>query len=91
MSNGVEDEIADLQDCLQYQRSSVLSNVGGSSEEAWPVSAVPSGWTSASFVEHLGATEYDWFQQVVAGLSGDELPEDQKPIPFDRFAAFTCD
>jgi hypothetical protein len=29
---------------------------------------VPSGWTSAGFVEHLAGAEYHWFQQVIEGI-----------------------
>jgi hypothetical protein len=91
MASDLDDERTELLDCLQYQRSSVLSIVGGLSEEAWHTSVVPSGWTPAGFVEHLGGAEYHWFRQVVAGLPDDELPEGEEPEPFDRYAAFTSD
>jgi hypothetical protein len=91
MTNDVEDERADLLDCLAYQRSSVLSIVAGLSEEAWHTSVVPTGWTPAGFVEHLGGAEYHWFRQVVAGLADDELAVGEEPAPFDRFAAFTSE
>src|SRR5665213_1532246 len=91
MASDIDDERSELLDCLQYQRSSVLSIVGGLSEQAWHTSVVPSGWTPAGFVEHLGGAEYHWFRQVVAGLPDDELPGGEEPTPFDRFAAFTSD
>ena len=39
---------------LVAQRDSVLSIVEGLDEEAWHRSVVPSGWTPAGLVEHLG-------------------------------------
>ena len=43
------------------------SIVGGLSEEAWHTPVVPSAWTVAGMVEHLGNAERHWFQEVVAG------------------------
>ncbi len=67
---------------LQAQRDSVLSIVAGLDEEAWRRAVVPSGWTPAGLVEHLGGAEWHWFQGVVAGkqpeLPGD-VDEDQPP------------
>lgn len=91
MANDLDDEKTDLLDCLQYQRSSVLSIVSGLSEEARHTSVVPSGWTPAGFVEYLGGAEYHSFRQVVAGLPDDELPEGEESETFNRFAAFTSD
>jgi Protein of unknown function (DUF664) len=54
----------------------VLSIVAGLDEEAWQRPAVPSGWTPAGLVQHLGDAERHWFQGVVAG-SNTELPWDQ--------------
>ena len=65
-------------DCLQYQRSSVLAQSHGLSEAAWHTSVVPSGWTPAGFVEHLGGAEYHWFHSVVAGLPDEEMPGDEE-------------
>ena len=39
---------------LAAQRDPVLSIVAGLDEEAWHRSVVPSGWTPAGLVEHLG-------------------------------------
>jgi hypothetical protein len=75
---------------LQYQRDSVLSVVSGLDEKAWHTSVVPSGWTPAGFVEHLGSMERHWFQQVIAGRE-DVLPWDEGRPPYDPVAAFTCD
>ncbi len=47
---------------LAAQRDAVLSIVAGLDEEAWHRSVVPSGWTPAGLVEHLGGAEWHWFQ-----------------------------
>ncbi|MBJ7594911.1 MAG: DinB family protein [Candidatus Dormibacteraeota bacterium] len=75
---------------LDAQRDSVLSIVEGLDEEAWHRSVVPSGWTPAGLVEHLGGAERHWFQGVVAG-SDAELPWDEGLPPYDPEAAFVCD
>jgi hypothetical protein len=71
-----------LREFLRGQRESVLAIVEGLDEEAWHRSVVPTGWTPAGMVEHLGGAEWHWFQGVVAGkepeLPGD-LVEDQPP------------
>jgi hypothetical protein len=51
-----------LLDFLAAQRAAVLSIVAGLDEGAWHRSAVPSGWTPAGLVEHLGGAEWHWFQ-----------------------------
>jgi hypothetical protein len=84
-------ERAALLECLQYQRTSVLAIVDGLSEAAWHTSVVPSGWTPAGFVEHLGGAEYHWFHSVVAGLPDEEVPGDEEREPYDPMAAFTSD
>src|ERR1700722_15838063 len=75
---------------LQYQRDSVLAIVAGLSEEAWHTSVVPSGWTPAGFIDHLGGAERHWFQQVIKG-SEDDLPWDEGLPAYDAEAAFTSD
>jgi hypothetical protein len=75
---------------LRAQREAVLAIVEGLDEEAWQRSVVPSGWTPAGLVEHLGGAEWHWFQGVVAGLSP-ELPPDEDLQPYDPKAAFICD
>jgi hypothetical protein len=72
---------------LDAQRGAVLSIVAGLDEEAWHRSVVPSGWTPAGLVEHLGGAEWHWFQGVVAG-SSPELPDDEDLTPYDPEAAF---
>ena len=71
-----------LRTFLRAQRESVLAIVAGLSEEAWHRSVVPTGWTPAGMLEHLGGAEWHWFQGVVAGkqpeLPGD-VDEDQPP------------
>jgi uncharacterized damage-inducible protein DinB len=82
-----------LRTFLRAQRESVLAIVEGLSEEAWHRSVVPTGWTPAGMLEHLGGAEWHWFQGVVAGkqpeLPGD-LDEDQ--APYDPMSVvFTTD
>jgi hypothetical protein len=75
---------------LDYQRASVLSTVAGLDEEAWHRPVVPSGWTPAGLVEHLGDAERHWFQRVITGSETD-LPWDEGRPPYDPQAAFVCD
>ena len=74
---------------LAYQRTSVLAVVDGLTEEAWQTSVVPSGWTPAGLVQHLGDAERHWFQDVVAAVP-DDLPWDEGRPPYDPGAPFTC-
>src|SRR5262249_41138859 len=67
-----------------------LSVVQRLDEEAWHKSVVPSGWTPAGMVEHLGDAERHWFQRVVTGTEI-ELAWDEGRPPYDPEAAFTCD
>lgn len=85
-----DDEKTALLQFLEGQRASVLSIVEGLSEEAWHTSVVPSGWTPAGFVEHLGGAEYHWFQEVVEGIKFVPSP-DEDVIPYDPYAAFVSD
>lgn len=71
-----------LRGFLRAQRESVLAIVEGLSEEAWHRSVVPTGWTPAGMVEHLGGAEWHWFQGVVAGRQPEmpaDIDEDQPP------------
>ena len=79
-----------LLDFLAAQRASALAIVAGLDEEAWHTSVVPSGWTPAGLVEHLGGAEWHWFQGVVAGAEPD-LPGDLDETPYDPTAAFVSD
>ncbi|HXW87194.1 MAG TPA: DinB family protein [Streptosporangiaceae bacterium] len=85
-----DDEDQDLLYFLRYQRASVLSIVEGLSERDWHRPVVPSGWTPAGLVEHLGGAERHWFQQVVNGFEV-ELPWDEGRPAYDPEAAFVCD
>jgi Protein of unknown function (DUF664) len=75
---------------LRYQRASVVSIVDGLSEQDWHRSVVPSGWTPAGLVDHLGDAERHWFQQVVAGFE-EVLPWDEGLAPYDPMAPFVID
>jgi hypothetical protein len=75
---------------LAAQREAVLAIVEGLDEEAWHRPVVPSGWTPAGLVEHLGNAERHWFPGVVAN-SDTELPWDIGLPPYDPHAAFVLD
>jgi Protein of unknown function (DUF664) len=77
-----------LLDFLAAQREAVLAIVAGLDEEAWHRPVVPSGWTPAGLVEHLGGAEWHWFQGVVAGVEPGPPPEDEDLPPYDPTAAF---
>lgn len=71
-----------LRDFLRSQRDAVLGVAEGLSEEDWHRSVVPTGWTPAGLIEHLGGAEWHWFQGVVAGKVPelpDDLDDDQPP------------
>ena len=75
---------------LNYQRDSVLAIVDGLAEEHWHTSVVPSGWTVAGVVQHLGSAERHWFQQVIEGHEV-ELPWDEGLLEYDPKAPQVCD
>src|SRR5579864_8219983 len=75
---------------LAAQRDAVLTIVEGLDEEAWHRPVVPSGWTPAGMVEHLGGAEWHWFQGVVTGAKP-ELPGDLDDTPYDPAAAFVSE
>jgi hypothetical protein len=85
----VDDQV--LLDFLAAQREAVLAIVAGLDEEAWHRSVVPSGWTPAGLVEHLGGAEWHWFQGVVTGAKPEPAPGDEDLPPYDPTAAFICD
>jgi uncharacterized damage-inducible protein DinB len=64
---------------LAAQRSSLLAIIDGLGDEQLNRSVVPSGWTPAGMVEHLGDAERVWFQHVVAGEPIDE-PGGNRPM-----------
>jgi uncharacterized damage-inducible protein DinB len=76
---------------LQGQRDAVLAIVAGLDEQAWHQSVVPSGWTPAGLVEHLGGAEWHWFQAVVAGKEPEPPAGDEEEPAYDPMAAFVCD
>jgi hypothetical protein len=90
MADALDEEKRAMLHFLEYQRASVLSIVEGLDEEAWHRPVVPSGWTPAGLVEHLGDAERHWFQQVVTG-SDAGLPWDEGRPAYDPEAAFICD
>jgi hypothetical protein len=81
-----EDEFASademLLEYLRGQREAILAIVDGLRESEWHRTLLPTGWTVAGMLEHLGGAEWHWFQGVVAGkqpeLPGD-VDEDQSP------------
>jgi Protein of unknown function (DUF664) len=84
------DERLALLQALEYQRASVRSIVGGLDERGWHTSVLPSGWTPAGMVEHLGNAERHWFQEVVADSHVTLLWDEGRPA-YDPHAAFRCD
>jgi Protein of unknown function (DUF664) len=84
---------------LQRQRDAVLKIVEGLPEKAWQTPVMPSGWTVAGMLAHLGGAEHHWFQNVTAGGAeeppSDEEEEEQEEQEeageYDPNAAFTCD
>ncbi len=90
MSDEPDREKYALKHFLDYQRASVRSIVEGMDEAAWHRSVVPSGWTPAGLVQHLGDAERHWFQQVATGTEID-LPWDEGRPPYDPDAPFITD
>ena len=90
-----DDEARMLLGFLQYQRDAVLKVVEGLPEESWQTPVVPSGWTVAGMLWHLGGAEHHWFQDVIAGGAeeppSDGAEEEEEQGEYDPYAAFTCD
>jgi uncharacterized damage-inducible protein DinB len=95
-----DDESRMLLGFLQFQRDAVLKIVEWLPEEAWQTPVVPSGWTVAGMLRHLGGAEHHWFQDVTAGGAGqppsdeearDETGAEDEEGEYDPYAAFTCD
>lgn len=77
---------------LEYQRASVRAIVDGLSEAHWHTSVVPSGWTPAGLVAHLGGAERHWTCDVVLDHDpGHPFDEDVPDEPYDPDAAFVID
>jgi hypothetical protein len=77
---------------LEYQRASVRSIVDGLSEAHWHTSVVPSGWTPAGLVAHLGGAERHWTCGVIlAHDPGHPFDADFDDQPYDPHAPFVID
>lgn len=77
---------------LEYQRASVRSIVDGLAEEDWHTSVVPSGWTPAGLVAHLGGAERHWTCDVVLSHDpGHPFDDEASDEPYDPNAAFVTD
>lgn len=77
---------------LEYQRASVHAIVDGLSEEAWHTSVVPSGWTPAGMVAHLGGAERHWTCDVIRDDDpGHPFDEEFDDEPYDPYAPFVID
>jgi hypothetical protein len=87
-----DDESRMLLGFLQQQRDAVLRVVEGLPEDDWQKPVVPSGWTVAGMLAHIGGAEYHWFQQVTAGRVPEPQPDEPKEEGgYDPNAAFVCD
>jgi hypothetical protein len=87
-----EDDRPALLAALEYQRASVRAIVGGLSEEHWHTSVVPSGWTPAGLVAHLGGAERHWTCGVILNDDpGHPFDEDFGDEPYDPHAPFVID
>jgi hypothetical protein len=89
----VEPDRTDLLAALAYQRASARAIVDGMSEEHWHTSVVPSGWTPAGLVAHLGGAERHWTCDVILGADPGhpfdaEFDDDEE---YDPFAPFVID
>jgi hypothetical protein len=73
-----------LRGFLNGQREAVLAIVEGLDEADWHRSVLPTGWTPAGMLEHLGGAEWHWFQGVALGVEP-ELPGDlaEDAAPYD--------
>ena len=90
-----DDESRVLLSFLQRQRGAVLKIVEGLPEEAWQTPVVPSGWTVAGMLWHLGGVEHHWLQHVTTGVmeelpAGEEGGDEEEEGGYDPEAAFTC-
>lgn len=86
-----EADRADLLATLEYQRASVRSIVDGLSEEHWHTSVVPSGWTPAGLVAHLGGAERHWTSVILDHDPGHPFDADADDEPYDPYAPFVID
>jgi hypothetical protein len=87
-----EPDRPELLAALEYQRASVRSIVDGLSEEHWHTSVVPSGWTPAGLVAHLGGAERHWTCEVILDHDpGHPFDHDFDDEPYDPHAPFVID
>jgi hypothetical protein len=76
---------------LNYQRASVRAIVDGLSEEHWHTSVVPSGWTPAGLVAHLGGAERHWRYVMLNDDPSHPYDRDFDDEPYDPLAPFVID
>src|ERR1700760_1891291 len=88
-----DDDSSLLLGFLRIQRDAVLKVVAGLPEKAWQTPVLPSGWTVAGMLWHLGGVEHHWLQDVVTGEAGEEPAgeDEEEGGEYDPYAAFTCD
>ena len=87
-----EDDRPALLAALAYQRASVHSIVDGLSEEHWHTSVVPSGWTPAGMVAHLGGAERHWTCGVILDHDpGHPFDDEADDEAYDPYAPFVID
>jgi uncharacterized damage-inducible protein DinB len=87
MTDSAYDIRSELRETLDYQRASARAIVGGLSEELWHKPVVPSGWTVAGMICHLGNAERHWFQGVIADTDSDQ-PWDEGLPPYHPTMSF---
>jgi hypothetical protein len=80
-----------LLEALEYQRASVRAIVDGLSEEHWHTSVVPSGWTPAGMVAHLGDAERHWTCGVILDDDPRQPFDEDSDEPYDPHAPFVVD
>lgn len=85
-SEGARERAAVLE-YVQYQRASVRSVVADLAEADWHRVVVPSGWTVAGLVAHLGDMERHWLQGVLEDDHSEQpwdelLPQSEPGEPF---------
>jgi hypothetical protein len=81
-----------LLEALEYQRASVRAIVADLSEEHWHTSVVPSGWTPAGMVAHLGGAERHWTCGVILNHDpGHPFDDEFGDEEYDPYAPFVID